>query len=209
MGFFDNLGKKASAAYDATAEKTGKLAKEAKFRMKINENKSDINDLYKEIGRKVYEKHVREENIDIKTELEEECTKIDVLSAEIETCLKSILELKDKKQCEKCHAEIEANSVFCPKCGAKQPDTEVLNAEVVKQDLENSEVKPENQEEARIVAEEVSGLEDVSRGEEMQDTEKSSEVEEQCAENESNTENNLERVTEIMAVKTQEEGKKE
>ena len=42
MGFFDNLGKKASAAYDATAEKTGKLAKEAKFRMKINENKSDI-----------------------------------------------------------------------------------------------------------------------------------------------------------------------
>ena len=96
MGFFDNLGKKASAAYDATAEKTGKLAKEAKLRMKINENKSDINDLYKEIGRKVYEKHVREENIEIKTELEEECTKIDVLSAEIETCLKSILELKDK-----------------------------------------------------------------------------------------------------------------
>ena len=38
MGFFDNLGKKASAAYDVTAEKTGKLAKEAKFRMKINEN---------------------------------------------------------------------------------------------------------------------------------------------------------------------------
>ena len=48
MGFFDSLGKKASAAYDATAEKTGKLAKEAKLRMKINENKSDINDLYKD-----------------------------------------------------------------------------------------------------------------------------------------------------------------
>ena len=26
MGFFDNLGKKASKAYDVTAEKTGKLA---------------------------------------------------------------------------------------------------------------------------------------------------------------------------------------
>ena len=46
MGFFDNLGKKASAAYDATAEKTSKLAKEAKLRMKINENKSNIKDLY-------------------------------------------------------------------------------------------------------------------------------------------------------------------
>ena len=46
MGFFDNLGKKASAAYDATAERTSRIAKEAKLRMKMNENKSDINDLY-------------------------------------------------------------------------------------------------------------------------------------------------------------------
>ena len=131
MGFFDSLGKKASAAYDATAEKTGKLAKEAKLRMKINENKSDINDIYKEIGKKVYEKHVREENIDIKTELEVECTKIDVLSAEIETCLKSILELKERKQCEKCHSEIDLDDAFCPKCGEKQPEVEVKEAEVV------------------------------------------------------------------------------
>ena len=121
MGFFDNLGKKASAAYDATAEKTSKIAKEAKLRMKINEDKSEINNIYKEIGKKVYEKHVREENIDIKVELEEECTKLDVLSAEIETCLKSILELKEKKQCEQCHTEIDLDATFCPKCGAKQP----------------------------------------------------------------------------------------
>ena len=186
MGFFESLSKKASAAYDATAEKTGKLAKEAKLRMKINENKSDINDLYKEIGRKVYEKHVREENIEIKTELEEECTKIDVLSAEIETCLKSILELKEKKQCEKCHTEIDLKNDFCPKCGAKQPGAEVLDAEVVKQDLANSEVEPDNQEEARIVEEEVSG---------------------EPAEDE--TQNDLERVTKVMAVETQEETKKE
>ena len=138
MGFFDNLGKKASAAYDATAEKTSKLAKEAKLRMKINENKSNIEDLYEEIGKKVYEKHVREENIDINTDLEEECTKIDVLSAEIETCLKSILELKEKKQCEKCHAEIELNASFCPKCGEKQPVEELKVAEVVDANVDDS-----------------------------------------------------------------------
>ena len=193
MGFFDSLSKKASAAYDATAEKTSKLAKEAKLRMKINENKSDINDLYKEIGRKVYEKHVREENIEIKTELEEECTKIDVLSAEIETCLKSILELKDKKQCEKCHAEIELKNDFCPKCGAKQPGAEVLNSEVVKQDLANSEIEPDNQEEARIVAEEVSG----------------ESVVDEVPAKENVTENDLQRVTEVMSVETQEESKQE
>ena len=49
MGFFDNLGKKASKAYDVTAEKTSKIAKEAKLRMKMNENKSEINNIYKEI----------------------------------------------------------------------------------------------------------------------------------------------------------------
>ena len=201
MGFFDDLGKKASKAYDVTAEKTGKLAKEAKFRMKINENKSDINDLYKEIGRKVYEKHVREENIDIKTELEEECTKIDVLSAEIETCLKSILELKDKSQCEKCHAEIDLSNEFCPKCGAKQPKAEVLDAEVIEQDLANSEVKLENQEEARIVKEEVSG--------EQEPEESTPEAQTEMPVEESETENTVERVTEIMAQETQEVVKEE
>ena len=58
MGFFDTLGKKATEAYNVTTKKTGELAKEAKLRMKINENKSNINDLYKEIGKKVYEKHL-------------------------------------------------------------------------------------------------------------------------------------------------------
>ena len=148
MGFFDTLGKKATEAYNVTTKKTGELAKEAKLRMKINENKSNINDLYKEIGKKVYEKHVREENIDINTDLEEECTKIDVLSAEIETCLKSILELKEKKQCENCHAEIELNASFCPKCGEKQPVEEVKVAEVVDANAADSAETPKTEENA-------------------------------------------------------------
>lgn len=152
MDFFNKIGKKASEAYEVTAEMTGKLAKEAKLKMKMNENKSDINDLYKQIGKKVYEKHVREENIEIKTELEEECTKIDVLSAEIETCLKSILELKDKKQCPKCHTEIDLKVIFCPSCGEKQSEEE-KEAEVIIEKLEEVEIKPENETEKEIVEE--------------------------------------------------------
>lgn len=201
MGFFDNIGKKASSVYDATAEKTGKIAKEAKLRMKINENKSDINGLYKEIGQKVYEKHVREENIDIKTELEEECTKIDVLSAEIETCLKSILELKDKKQCPKCHAEMEIKAAFCPKCGEKQPEIEVKDAEVIIEDLENADIKPENETEKEIVEEKVSGESTTKNETEPQETNNSEESGE--------TENTVERVTEVHAVEVQEEAKKQ
>lgn len=122
MDFFDKLGKKASEAYKVTADKTGKLAKEAKLRMKINELKSEINDIYEEIGKIVYQKHVREEEYDISKEIEEHCTKIDCLSDEIESNLKQCLELKDKKQCEKCYVEMEKDAKFCPECGEKQQD---------------------------------------------------------------------------------------
>ena len=157
MEFFDKLGKKASEAYKVTADKTGKLAKEAKIRMKINEMKGQIKDIYEEIGKKVYEKHVREENIDISTELEEECTKIDVLSAEIETCLKSILELKDQKVCPKCNKTIDKTSAFCPYCGEKQPESEcneeAKEPKVILEELESVEINPENEAEKEIVKE--------------------------------------------------------
>ena len=122
MDFFNKLGKKVSETYDATAEKTSKLAKEAKLRMKINENKSDIKDLYREIGKKVYEKHIREENIDIKSELVEECSKIDAYAKDIEDMRMEILALKDLRLCKTCTAEIAITAKFCPKCGAVQEE---------------------------------------------------------------------------------------
>ena len=128
MEIFNKLGKKASEAYKVTADKTGKLAKEAKLRMKIADLKSQISDIYKEIGKKVYENHVREEKVDLEKELEEECTKIDVMSAEIESNLKQCLELKDKRKCEKCFAEIDKDVKFCPECGAKQEEVEETEA---------------------------------------------------------------------------------
>ena len=163
MEFFDKVRKKASETCKGAAEKTTKIAKEAKLRMKINENKSNINDLYKEIGKKVYEKHVRQENIDIKADLEEECAKIDILSAEIEKYHKEILGLSDLKNCVKCNEPMDKNAKFCPKCGEKQPEIEVKEAEVVTENLENSDVKPENATEAEIVEEKVSGEDNTER----------------------------------------------
>ncbi len=131
MEFFDKLGKKASEAYKVTADKTGKLAKEAKLRVKISDLKNQVKEVYEEIGKKVYEKYTKEEGIDIKTELEPECTKIDVLNAEIENNLDECLELKDKKMCTKCSAQIDKNVKFCPECGEKQEEEQVKEVEIL------------------------------------------------------------------------------
>ena len=146
MEFFDKLGKKASEAYKVTADKTGKIAKEAKLKMKMADLKGQANDIYMEIGKKVYEKHVKEETLDIKNELEEECTKLDVISDEIDSILKECIDLKDKKVCQKCYSQIEKNMKFCPECGAKQEETEknenVKQVEVV-EETNSDEKEPE------------------------------------------------------------------
>lgn len=135
MEFFDKLGKKASEAYKMTADKTGKLAKETKLKLKMSELKAQINDVYEEIGKRVYEKHLRESDETAEKEIEEKCVKIDVLSDEIESLLKECMELKDKKQCKQCHTEIEKEAKFCKHCGAKQEEPkkepEILEVEVV------------------------------------------------------------------------------
>lgn len=154
MEFFDKLGKKASEAYKVTADKTGKIAKETKLKFKIGELKTQINDIYEEIGKKVYEKHIREEDICIKKDLEEQCTKIDVLSDEIDTLLKECLALKDKKQCQKCYKEIEKDDKFCPNCGEKQTN-EPTQEEKALEKLEDIEVNEDKAMEKQIVIEEL------------------------------------------------------
>lgn len=159
MEFFDKLGKKASEAYKVTADKTGKLAKEAKLRMKMGELKSEINDIYEEIGKKVYENHVREEKNDISNELEEQCTKIDCLSDEIDSILKECLELKDKRQCPNCYAEIDKDVKFCPECGAKQEKVKEESAKEVEIVDESNKENETSKDDAKQKEQEKSSLE--------------------------------------------------
>lgn len=149
MDILNKIGKKASETYKVTAEKTSKLAKEAKLRMKMNENKSDIEDLYKKIGKKVYEKHITDENINIMDLLEEEITKIDVLSDDIENILKEIMSLKDVKQCSNCYEKIDKAANYCPNCGAEQEQFATDNEEEHNTGKENIKVSDDNKETAK------------------------------------------------------------
>lgn len=147
MGFFSDLGKK-------TTETTGKIAKEAKLKLKISESKSKVSDLYEEIGKKVYEMHIREEKIDIKNDLELECAKLDELCREIEDARLEILKLNQKHLCSKCSAELEDDVLFCPKCGEKQKDEPTVKEEALEK-LENAEIEQDKVQEAEDVKEDL------------------------------------------------------
>lgn len=142
MEFFDKIGKKATETYKGAAEKTGKIAKETKLKMAMNDNKSKINKLYKEIGKQVYQAHIDNKKVKIEDEIKETCLKIDVLADEIEDYRKEILELKDRKQCPKCNTEIDVEASYCPNCGEKQPERpqededEAIEAEIVEDEEE-------------------------------------------------------------------------
>ena len=145
MDFFEKLTKKASDTYKTAAEKTNKIAGETKLKIKINDNKSKINDLYKEIGKKVYQKYELDGNLDIKSDIEEELNNIQRLCDEIKEYERQILELSDMKECIKCNSKIEKGAKFCPVCGTEQPE-EVKEAEVVSEVVEennNSETSNE------------------------------------------------------------------
>ena len=140
MEFFDKLTKKASEKYKGADEITAKIAREAKLKFKINENKSKINNIYQEIGKKVYQKHVSSEDICIKKDLEEECSKIDILCEEIEAYNSEILELSNEKACSECGEKMPIKSHYCPNCGAEQPEIPeepAKEVEVIENEEEN------------------------------------------------------------------------
>ena len=181
MDFFDKLGKKASEAYKVTADKTGKIAKETKLKFKIGE----------------YEKHVREEDISIQKELEEQCTKIDVLSDEIDSLLKECLALKDKKQCIHCYKEIEKEDKFCPNCGKKQTEEPAQEVEILEK-LENTQVEEKKTNEKQKVKEKLE-----------QEVKKKAPRKKKQQEESQEEKTNLEKTVEIESnVKLEEENKK-
>lgn len=153
MDLFEKIGKTATDTYKFTADKTSKLAKIAKLKMNLNEKKSIIEEEYENIGKKVYEKHIREENISIKEDLNEECKKIDILSSEIQEIRNEILKLNEKKQCKNCFTEIEDEFSYCPICGKKQENTKTRDEKII-EILEDSTVKKENNQEKNIILDE-------------------------------------------------------
>ncbi|MCI8620713.1 MAG: hypothetical protein HFJ50_02615 [Clostridia bacterium] len=128
MEIFEKIGDAASKTYKYTAEKTSKIAKETKMKIKINEYKHEIEEIYQEIGETVYRKFIVDEEIE-EDILKEKCASIDCLTDKIVECKNAILKLKEKRQCKNCYEEIEIIANYCPNCGFEQEQVEEIKNE--------------------------------------------------------------------------------
>lgn len=129
MDFFDKLSKKASETYKMTKEKTSQISGELKLRNKISNSKENINNLYNEIGKLVYEAHKKGEELS-KDDIRPKCEEIAREEEKIEKAEVEILALKKIKKCINCGAELDEKDEFCSKCGKEQPKVEEIQVEV-------------------------------------------------------------------------------
>lgn len=141
MGFFDQLGKKASDTMQSAKDKTSKLSAELKLKSQLADRKDRINVLYSEIGKEVYSDYQKGINENSQVVLEK-LKEITETNERIEEINKEILKIKGVRICTSCGGQIPAGSDFCPKCGNKV--VEVVNsapetANTVENDENNNE----------------------------------------------------------------------
>ena len=112
------VGKTATETYNTLADKSGKAIEDVKMKMMISDKEDEIEVIYKDMGKTVYDTYKTGE--DVGKVFSKEGKKIDKLFAEIEEMKKVILYNKGLRTCDNCNEVIAVESVFCQNCGSKQ-----------------------------------------------------------------------------------------
>ena len=100
MGFkekVEEIGKKvgdtATNAYNTVADKSGKLIEETKMKVSISDKEADIEEIYEEMGKAIYDSFKAGE--DVGKDYAKECKKIDKLNDEIKKTNEFLNRLKE------------------------------------------------------------------------------------------------------------------
>ena len=129
------VGKTASDTYNTVADKSGKVIEDAKLKLAIAEKEEEINEIYAQMGKAVYDSY--KEGEDVGKAFTKESKAIDKKIAEIDEMNKKILYNKSLRICHECNEVISIENVYCPNCGTKQKT------------IKFKEDKKENKEEAK------------------------------------------------------------
>ena len=128
----------ATNTYNTVANKSGKLIEETKLKLAISDKETDIEKIYQEIGKTVYDQY--KDGEDVGKVFTKECKKIDKWKREIEEMNTRILYNKGLRVCATCGEIVPVESVFCQNCGEKQKPVKL------KETIKEGDKKEENKE---------------------------------------------------------------
>lgn len=122
--FFDDLGRKISQAGQSAVQKTKEMTDIVKLNSSIADEEKKIRNSYAEIGKLYVSLHGEEHEPDF----DELMADVHEAEEKINDYRKQIGNIKGIVKCEKCGADVPANSSYCNSCGAAMPVTETPEA---------------------------------------------------------------------------------
>ena len=117
MGTFDAFFEKAADVANTAGKKTGEVVETSKLKVKSAGLSSDVRQAFQQLGNIVYE--ARKTGSDCSGLIEEWVAKIDGLKEELLEIEERIGGIKQMKKCANCGASVNAEVVYCPRCGSK------------------------------------------------------------------------------------------
>lgn len=151
--FFSKLSSNLGDLGKIISEKAEEVSKKTEDAVEVQKIKSQIRVMernnerdFQDIGKMVFEKFKK--GIPVDTEFVELCEAIEDREESIEEYNKQVADLKGKDVCQNCKEHLDADVVYCPKCGTKvereekeEDVVEEVVGEVVEDDaFEDSEV---------------------------------------------------------------------
>ncbi len=139
--FFEDLGKRITETAGAVSRKTEEVVGTQKIKSQIrSEVRSKERDL-QDLGKLVYDRFQSGEEID--KAFVELCEAVAQHEEAIQSYLSEMAGLKGMELCKNCKGELEPEMIYCPKCGTKVEEAEVVTVE----DVKETEIAPEKEEE--------------------------------------------------------------
>ncbi len=128
MAFFDDLGKTIMGKGQDVWNKTKDLSEIAKLNIRISDLQRKNEEIYAAIG-KLYMEHYGNHPEEL---FRDAAASIKENQKKIVSCREEIKILKGYHKCANCGADVANGSQFCPSCGTKIKDEQVVaDAEVV------------------------------------------------------------------------------
>lgn len=155
MGLLDDVMVNVKSAANTVGKKTNEIVDYSKLRFTASGLTNEIRKKYQTLGEEVYTstKIGSEDTKSIELLIKE----IDELKAQLQATKEQITYAKNKIICPVCKAELNKDSLFCNKCGAKiesdpfVPDDTVEEEEVVVEDpFKEVVVKSDSDEDAEL-----------------------------------------------------------